>query len=601
MTRKSFQAAKAAFSRLGITRREAAWLPFTGFLYAALEGVGVGLLFPVLQFVEKGPSVLAQVPPSGIWRLVLGVTDFLGLTPTLLVLLALAFVPILARQSVRYQHQIAVAAVRVRAVAALRRRGFEAFLHADLPFFVSEGQGRLLSALMAEAERGGTALTHMLNLWASGVLLTVYLVLLFALSPAVAPIALLAMGAVALLVRRLVDKSREFGSRVSSIHELLHGTVGERLAGIRLVKMMGQERTDARRINGIIDRLSEMFLGIARGREAIEVMVEPLLMLGAFVTLYFAVVSFGLTLASLGIFLLIFLRVLPLIKQVNVSRQQVGAHIGSLHHVQRMIERARTAASIVGGDRIFPGLQEAIEFDHVSFSYSDGGPGGWGLRDISFRVTKGSLTAIVGRSGAGKSTLLDLIPRLRETTAGTIRFDGTPIQAFELRSLRSKIGVVDQHGFLFNDTVRNNLTYGLEEVTPERVEEAARKAYAHGFIQALPQGHDTVIGDRGIRLSGGQRQRLALARIFLQDPDILLLDEPTGALDAESEQYIRVVLDRLSEDKVVIVVAHRLSTIRRADQILVLDNGRIVEQGDHDTLLKEWGIYKQLFDLQIHA
>jgi len=598
---KSFQAAKVAFSGLGITRREAVWLAFTGFLYAALEGVGVGLLFPVLQFVEQGPAVFVQVPPSGIWRLVLGVTDFLGLTPTLLVLLALAFVPILARQSVRYQHQIAVAAVRVRAVAALRRRGFEAFLHADLPFFISEGQGRLLSALMAEAERGGTALTHMLNLWASGVLLTVYLVLLFALSPAVAPIALLAMGAVALLVRRLVDKSREFGARVSAIHDTLHAAVGERLAGIRLVKMMGQERTDARRINGIIDRLSEVFLGIARGREAIEVLVEPLLMLGAFVTLYFAVVSSGLTLASLGIFLFIFLRILPLIKQVNVARQQVGAHIGSLHHVQRIIERAGTATAIVGGDRLFPGLREAIEFDHVSFSYPDGGPGGWALHDITFRVTKGSLTAIVGRSGAGKSTLLDLIPRLREATAGTIRFDGTPIQAFELRSLRSKIGVVDQHGFLFNDTVRNNLTYGLQEAASERIEEAARKAYAHGFIQALPLGYDTVIGDRGVRLSGGQRQRLALARIFLQHPDILLLDEPTSALDSESERYIQAALEELRMNKAIIVIAHRLSTIRQADQILVLEDGRLVERGDHGTLLDRQGAYKRLFDLQLHA
>jgi subfamily B ATP-binding cassette protein MsbA len=250
---------------------------------------------------------------------------------------------------------------------------------------------------------------------------------------------------------------------------------------------------------------------------------------------------------------------------------------------------------------MFPGLREAIEFDRVSFSYSDGGPEGWGLRDISFRVTKGSLTAIVGRSGAGKSTLLDLIPRLRETTAGTIRFDGTPIQAFELRSLRSKIGVVDQHGFLFNDTVRNNLTYGLEGVARERVEEAARRAYAHGFIQALPRGYDTVIGDRGVRLSGGQRQRLALGRILLQDPDILLLDEPTSALDSESERYIQAALEELRMSKAIIVIAHRLSTIRQADQILVLDDGRLVERGDHGTLLDRQGAYKRLFDLQLHA
>lgn len=586
---------------LAIGRRDIAWLALTAVFFAALEGVGVGLFFPVLQFVEQGPAVFEGGSQSVILRVVLVVTSALGLQPTLLVLLAMAFLPIFVRQYVRYLHQTLVIEAKVRAVTALRRRAVEAFLQADLPFFVSEGQGRLVSALTSESERAGTALGHLLKLWTSGVLLLVYLVLLFVLSLAVAPIALLALGAVTFLVRKLVRKSRGFGARVSAIHDSLHAIIGERLAGIRLVKMMGQEKPDAQRVNGLIEQLNEVFLGISRGHEAMEVLVEPLLMLGAFLTLYFAVEFFGLTLASLGMFLFIFIRVLPLITQVNLARQQVGAHIGSLRHVQALVEHARAAVSITGGVQAFVGLRESIEFDHVCFSYPHSGLEKWALRDLSFRVVKGSLTAIVGRSGAGKSTLLDLIPRLREATKGTIRFDGIPIQEFELKSLRSKIGVVDQQGFLFNDTVRYNLTYGLELVNEERVEEAARKAFAHSFIQALPAGYETVIGDRGIRLSGGQRQRLAMARIFLQHPDILLLDEPTSALDSESEQFIQAALEELRTDKVIIVIAHRLSTIRRADQILVLDEGRLVEQGDHGTLLDRYGTYRRLFDLQLHG
>jgi ABC-type multidrug transport system fused ATPase/permease subunit len=598
---RNLQAALKNLRALGVGKREAAWLAGTAVGYAVLEGVGVGLLVPMLQYVERGDTAFEQGTPSMVWRVILGITSALGIRPTLFVLLTLVFVTIVARQVVRYLHQLAVVRARVRATAVLRQQGIESFLRTDLPFIVSVGQGRLLSALTSEAERAGTALTHLLNLWASGTLLVVYLVLLFAMSPLVAPVALLAMGAVAVLVHRLIEKSRELGVRVTAIHDELHAAFTERLAGIRLVKMMGQEKADAQRVNSIIERLSDVFIGIGKGREAIEVSVEPLLMLGAFLTLYVAVVSFGLTLASLGIFLFIFLRILPLLKQVNIARQQVGAHIAGFLQTQQLIERSRTATLIVGGSRPFEGLRECLEFRQVGFSYFDNASEGWALRDISFRVKKGMLTAIVGRSGAGKSTLLDLIPRLREATTGAILLDGVPIHAFELRSLRARIGIVDQHGFLFNDTVRNNLTYGLAEKNQGAIEEAARKAYAHAFVQALPEGYDTVLGDRGVRLSGGQRQRLALARVFLQDPDILLLDEPTSALDSESEQFIQAAIEELRKEKLIIVIAHRLSTIRQADRILVLDEGCIVEQGDHGTLLNRQGAYHRLFELQLYA
>ena len=203
--------------------------------------------------------------------------------------------------------------------------------------------------------------------------------------------------------------------------------------------------------------------------------------------------------------------------------------------------------------------------------------------------------------GAGKSTLLDLIPRLRDVSGGDIRIDGVSIERFELKSLRAAIGILDQHGFLFNDTVANNISYGISEVARAAIVQAATQAHAHHFIEELPKGYDTIVGERGARLSMGQRQRLSLARVLIQNPDILLLDEPTSALDSESEEYIRTALDCLRKDKAIIVVAHRLSTIRLADQIVVLDKGRIVEHGNHDALCQYWGTYKQLFDLQIHA
>jgi ABC-type multidrug transport system fused ATPase/permease subunit len=598
---KSLQAALKNLQALGVGKCEAAWLAGTAVGYAVLEGVGVGLLVPMLQYVERGDAAFTQGQPSAIWRAILWLTSTLGLRPTLLVLLSLVFLIILARQCIRYLNQVAVIRTRVCATAKLRQQGIDAFLHADLPFFISEGQGRLLSAITSESERAGTAVAHLFNLWASGTLLVVYFVLLLVLSPAVAPVAVFAMGAVALLVRKLVGKSRELGLRVTSIHDALHTAIGERLAGIRLVKMMRQERAESQRVSGLINRLSDTFVQIGRGQELIEVSVEPLLMLGAFGTLYFAVTSLGLTLASLSVFLFIFLRILPLIKHVHAAWHQLGAHSVSFEHAHKLIEQARSTSVITGGNQVFTGLLDSIEFRDVCFSYPGSGKAGWRLQHLSFHAEKGSLTAIVGRSGAGKSTLLDLLPRLRDPLSGDILLDRIPIQRFDLKSLRSKIGIVDQYPFLFNDTIWNNITYGLSDMTRDRVEAAAEQAHAQRFIQQLPQGYDTIIGDRGIRLSAGQRQRLTLTRMFLQQPEILLLDEPTSALDAETEALVQHALEAQRGKWTVFAIVHRLSTVVRADKILVLDSGQLVEVGNHQQLMAKNGIYARLWRLQFES
>jgi subfamily B ATP-binding cassette protein MsbA len=268
-----------------------------------------------------------------------------------------------------------------------------------------------------------------------------------------------------------------------------------------------------------------------------------------------------------------------------------------LEGIAAQAEAARATADLAPHGIPFPGLRKEVAFEGVGFRYGDAGT--WALRDVSFTAPKGSLTAIVGRSGAGKSTLLDLVPRLRTPTEGRIRIDGVPADSFDLTSLRRAVGFVDQHGFLFDQTLAENIAYGVPDATPEAIADAARRAHAAEFIERLPEAYATRAGHEGHRLSVGQRQRVCIARVLLQDPDILLLDEPTSALDGESEKYIRAVLDDLRARKTVIVVAHRLSTIRGADQIVVLDGGRVVEHGSHDALLAQLGAYHQLFDLQV--
>jgi subfamily B ATP-binding cassette protein MsbA len=266
-----------------------------------------------------------------------------------------------------------------------------------------------------------------------------------------------------------------------------------------------------------------------------------------------------------------------------------------------MVDRAKESRLIRSGERPFEGLKQGIEFRNVSFSYQDEEGSELVLKDINLEIPRGHQIALVGRSGAGKSTLVDLLPRLREATSGDVLYDGVPISEFDLRGLRRSIGFMTQDALLFNDTIYNNLIYGLERTpTDDEIQVALAQAFCADFVAELPDGMSTNVGDRGVRLSGGQRQRLSLARVFLQDPDILILDEPTSALDSESEEYIQRALATVHGKKTLIVIAHRLSTVQRSDEILVLDKGVILERGTHADLLKEGGAYRRLFELQIY-
>jgi subfamily B ATP-binding cassette protein MsbA len=326
-----------------------------------------------------------------------------------------------------------------------------------------------------------------------------------------------------------------------------------------------------------------------------------------FITLFVGISVLGMTLAQLGLLLFVLNRLNAKVKEFNAGRQAISANMAGLLLVKEMTEDAERSNTIRRGAVPFTGLKQAIVFDDVSFEYPDAlaadgtvtSAGKEVLRGVCLTIPAGSLTALVGRSGGGKSTLVELIPRLRDVTSGRLALDGVEISDYDVGALRKGIGYLTQSAMLFNDTVRENLIYGLDfEPTEVQIRSALEGAYAT-FVYDLPHGLETRLGDQGVRFSGGERQRIGLARVLLEDASVLILDEPTSALDSESETYIQKALAKMHGSKTIIVIAHRLATVIQADQMLVIDQGRIVERGTHAELLAKGDAYQKLFESQL--
>ena len=376
---------------------------------------------------------------------------------------------------------------------------------------------------------------------------------------------------------------------------------------IRLVKVRDQQQPESRRLRGLLEPMRVVDIKQARLGANIEVTADPLLMLSVFVTLYIGIALLDMTLPQLGLMLFVLQRLNVKVKEFNAGRQAISQNMAGLLMVDELVEGGRGREHHPPRRRGVRGAGAGAEPEDVTFDYpdvrsADGEPVSEGrevLKGITLTIPAGSFTAIVGRSGAGKSTLVELIPRLREATSGHITFDGVDVKAFDVGSLRRGVGYLTQNAMLFNDTVLANLTYGLDaEPSDAQLREALERAHA-GFVHGLPEGLQTMLGDRGVRFSGGEQQRLALARVLLEDTSILILDEPTSALDSESERYIQDTLAGLHGVKTIVVIAHRLATVVQADQLLVIEDGRIVERGTHDELVARGGAYQKLFQSQL--
>jgi ATP-binding cassette, subfamily B, bacterial MsbA len=498
----------------------------------------------------------------------------------------------------RYGQSYLMASVGERVIAALRQDLYAHIQAMPLAFVQSRHSADLMSRVVVDANRLARLSSEVLVMAFRQVCTVVaLLVVMFTQEPRLTLLALIAFPLVGLTIRamgrRLYSINRRTQEQISALNTVLQ----EALAGTKIVKAFGREAHERSRFAEVNRRLLDLSLKDRRVDELSEPIMEILAALGLMAILWYGgyrVIQGDMTPGTLFSFvtatLMLYGPVRKLSRIANLAQQTTPSaeRIFEILALQPAVADAPDAVTL-------DDFRQAIEFDHVWFRYQDGE---MALRDICLTIRRGEVVALVGMSGGGKSTLTDLIPRFHDVTEGRILLDGVDVRRYTQASLRNQIALVTQDTFLFHDTLEANIAYGKPGATKEQIERAARAAYAHDFIAGLSEGYQTMAGERGVKLSGGQRQRIALARAFLKDPPILILDEATSDLDAESEFIVQQALADLTKGRTVVLIAHRLATVRLAHRIAVFHEGRIVEEGSHDELLGKDGVYRRLHALQ---
>ncbi len=550
----------------------------SGFV-ALLTGAYAWLVRPVLDgiFIEKNESLWLILP---------------------LALLAVAVLKALFS----YGQTYLMAYVGNRVVADIRQELFRHLVRLPVDFHDANTSGRLVSRVVNDVGLMASAASSVVKDIFQNALTFLAMVgvivyqnwKLAGVSAIVIPLSTMTMVRVGQRLRKLATTGQEKMGDLSS-------ALQETLAGIRMVKAFGREEAEAERFG----KTNREFLSTTLKSNQVWSIgsshMEIIGVIGVVAIVWYGgylVIHDVMTPGSFFSFMAAMFMAYTPIRKLSGSNNLIQQALAAAERVYDVLDLP-TEESQARGTVTLTGINQTIEFKGVSLRYENHTVPA--LTDIDLSIRSGEVVAFVGSSGSGKTTLVSLLPRFYEPTEGQILIDGTPLTSYDLKSLRAQIGTVSQEVVLFDDTVRNNIAFGRTGASQSHIEQAAKGAYAHDFILRLPEGYDTIIGERGVKLSGGERQRLAIARAILRDPPMLILDEATSALDTESERIVQLALANLMKNRTTLVVAHRLSTIQNADRIIVLDNGSIAEMGSHEELLRQGGVYRRLHALQFQS
>lgn len=555
------------------------------------EGFGLLLLLPLLQLVgvEAGPSD----PSNRMVAAFSAVFTATGVRPTLAIVLGI-YVMVAALQTglQRWQARLS-AGIQEDVVTALRCRVYEAIARTEWVFFVRSRASDFLHVLTNEIGRVGTAAYYALDLAISAAIALVYFALAFKMSPAITSLVVLAGLGLGLALRRRLGRARSSGEQVSASTARLYAAISEHLASMKTIKSYGDESRHV----GLFGQLSDELRNVSlRSTDEYGRFRQYLAMgstAGLAIIVYTSVGLLAIPTTELLLLLFVFARLMPRLIGLYERAQTLAVQLPAFAAVTDLERRCQAAAQPVAELRQTIEFHREIRFAGVTFDYQGEGQSP-AVQGIDLVIEAGSTTAIVGPSGAGKSTLADLLLGLLHPTTGRILIDGRPLESDELASWRDQIGYVPQETLLFHATVRANLLWARPAATEEDLWCALRLAAADAFVARLPAGLDTVVGDRGVLVSGGERQRLSLARALIRRPRLLILDEATSSLDSENEARIQRAIDKLHQQMTIVIITHRLSTIRSADVIHVVDRGRLVESGSWEQLTHRAGRFREL-------
>lgn len=503
----------------------------------------------------------------------------------------------------RYLAMFFLAVIRNGVVRDFRNQMYTKALRLPLTWYSNERKGDLMSRMSADVQEVEWSIMSSLEMiFREPVTIVAYLVALIMLSPQLTLFVLLMtplvgalLGIVAKSLKRSSGKAKEqLGTLLSMMEEML--------GGLRIIKGFNAEKKVSGRFRKENDEYTRTMIRNYRKVDLASPLSEFLITIIMAIVMYYGghlVLDSGGSLTGekfIG-YLAIFSQLIAPVRQATQAYYNVKKGLASVERIN-VILHAEERINDKPGSKPVNDFSGSIEYKNVSFAYLRGDQG-YALKNISLKIPIGKTVALVGQSGSGKTTLADLLPRFYEPTEGAVLLDGTDTRDVRMHDLRAMMGIVSQESILFNDTVHNNIAFGVESATREQVIEAAKVANAHEFISEMPEGYDTNIGDRGSKMSGGQRQRIAIARAVLKNPPILILDEATSALDTGSERLVQDALNKLMLNRTSVIIAHRLSTIQHADEIVVLEKGEIIERGTHTELLERNGTYRKLYDMQV--
>ncbi|WP_254768921.1 ABC transporter ATP-binding protein [Salinilacihabitans rarus] len=560
---------------------------------ALLEGVGLSFIMPIVEVAQTdSPAESAD----GLLEAFLTIYERLGVPFTLGYLVA----GVTGVMAVRFTSSFLVgwvrAAIETKYVRHLQEEAFDRALDAKVAYFDREGSDEILNVIVTQAGYAGSVITYVLRSIEQGLLAVMYLAIALYLAPLLTVLAAVFLGGVTLLFKHVLGTGYSIGEEVADAKEGIQSRAQAGTQGVREIKLFGMIDELRDGFSESAEKFERNSIRVERNDSAITNYYQLVTAVSVFGLIYLALAFSPLSLAELGVFLFAMFKLGPKISNLNRHLYRVDSQLPHLVRTQAFIDEIERNREPTAASRAVPAPVDRIEVDDVRFSYDSNDE--TVLRGVSFELERDEFVAFVGPSGAGKSTVASLLARMYEPDGGEIRADGVPVDECDVQEWRSRVTVVRQDPYIFNETLRRNVTVGKRDATRAEVERVCEVAQVTEFLPDLPNGYETVLGDQGVKLSGGQRQRVAIARALLKDADLLILDEATSDLDTALERRVHRGIESMDRDYAMLVIAHRLSTVTNADRIYTMEDGEIVEVGPHEELLSNSSTYSSLYSLQ---